>query len=203
MAAMERLAAKLPQGIGFEWSGQSYEERVSGSQATTLYALSILIVFLSLAALYESWSIPFSVILAVPLGIIGAVGGVMLRDMPNDIYFRVGLIAIIGLSSKNAILIVEVAKDLYRDGMGLIEATLEAARLRLRPIIMTSLAFGMGVIPLAFASGASSGAQNAIGTGVLGGITTATVLAVFFVPIFFVAISKISGKRKAPETPAV
>jgi len=196
MAAMERIAAKLPQGIGFEWSGQSYEERVSGSQATTLYALSILIVFLSLAALYESWSIPFSVILAVPLGIIGAVGGVMLRDMPNDIYFRVGLIAIIGLSSKNAILIVEVAKDLYRDGMGLIEATLEAARLRLRPIIMTSLAFGMGVIPLAFASGASSGAQNAIGTGVLGGITTATVLAIFFVPIFFVVISKFSGKPK-------
>ncbi len=201
MASMERIAAKLPQGIGFEWSGQSYEERVSGSQATTLYALSILIVFLSLAALYESWSIPFSVILAVPLGIIGAVGGVMLRDMPNDIYFRVGLIAIIGLSSKNAILIVEVAKDLYRDGMGLIEATLEAARLRLRPIIMTSLAFGMGVIPLAFASGASSGAQNAIGTGVLGGITTATVLAVFFVPIFFVVIAKISGRRKDPEAP--
>jgi len=194
MAAMESLVSQLPAGMGYEWSGQSYEEKVSGSQALALYALSILIVFLSLAALYESWSIPLSVILAVPLGILGAVAGVTLRDMPNDIYFRVGLIAIIGLSSKNAILIVEVAKDLYRDGMGLLEATVEASRLRLRPIIMTSLAFGIGVIPLAFSSGASSGAQNAIGTGVLGGITTATVLAVFFVPLFFVIVGKFTKR---------
>jgi multidrug efflux pump len=197
MQAMEAIAAKLPKGVGFEWSGQSYEEKVSGSQAGALYALSILIVFLALAALYESWSIPFSVILSVPLGILGAVAGVLIRDMPNDIYFRVGLITIIGLTAKNAILIVEVAKDLYHEGMGLIEATLEASRLRLRPIIMTSLAFGMGVVPLAFATGAGSGAQNAIGTGVLGGITTATVLAIFFVPVFFVTIV---GKKKPAVT---
>ncbi|GAA5116949.1 multidrug efflux RND transporter permease subunit [Luteolibacter yonseiensis] len=199
MKAMEELVKKLPPGLGYEWSGQSYEERVSGSQAPVLYGLSILIVFLALAALYESWSIPLSVVLAVPLGILGAVAGVILRDMPNDIYFRVGLIAIIGLSSKNAILIVEVAKDLYRDGMGLVDAAVEASRLRLRPIIMTSLAFGIGVVPLAFASGASSGAQNAIGTGVLGGITTATVLAIFFVPVFFVVIGKVSKKPKPLE----
>jgi multidrug efflux pump len=199
MNAIEQLTAKLPKGIGYDWSGQSYEEKISGSQASVLYALSILIVFLSLAALYESWSVPFSVILAVPLGILGAVAGVMIRDMPNDIYFRVGLIAIIGLSAKNAILIVEVAKDLYQEGLTLIDATVEACRLRLRPIIMTSLAFGMGVVPLAFASGASSGAQNAIGTGVLGGITTATVLAIFFVPVFFVAIMKMAGRKKTPE----
>ncbi|MCW1883403.1 multidrug efflux RND transporter permease subunit [Luteolibacter flavescens] len=199
MAAMEALVDKLPEGIGYEWSGQSYEEKMSGSQAIVLYALSILIVFLSLAALYESWSIPLSVILAVPLGILGAVAGVALRDMPNDIYFRVGLIAIIGLSAKNAILIVEVAKDLYAEGKSLFDATVEASRLRLRPIIMTSLAFGIGVIPLAFASGASSGAQNAIGTGVLGGITTATVLAVFFVPLFFVIIGRFSKKPEKME----
>lgn len=185
MQSLEGIAASLPQGIGFEWTGQSYEEQQAGSQATLLFALSILIVFLVLAALYESWSIPFAVILVVPLGLIGALLAVFLRGMPNDIYFKVGLITTIGLSAKNAILIVEVAKDLYRDGMGVLEATVTAAKLRLRPILMTSLAFGAGVIPLAFARGAGAGAQQAVGTGVLGGIITATVLAIFLVPLFF------------------
>jgi len=200
MQVMEALAGKLPAGIGFDWSGQSFEERLSGEQAPALFALSVLIVFLALAALYESWSIPLAVILVVPLGMIGAVLGVTLRGMPNDIYFKVGLIATIGLSAKNAILIVEVAKDLYSEGMTLVDATLEAARLRLRPIVMTSLAFGVGVLPLAFASGAASGAQNAIGTGVLGGVISATVLAVFMVPLFFVLVGRVFnvGKRRRP-----
>ncbi|MGE8626012.1 multidrug efflux RND transporter permease subunit [Achromobacter denitrificans] len=201
MRAMETLAADLPRGIGFDWSGQSYEERLSGSQAPVLFALSVLVVFLALAALYESWSIPLAVILVVPLGVIGALLGVSLRGMPNDIYFKVGLIATIGLSAKNAILIVEVAKDLVRDGQGLVSATLEAARLRLRPIIMTSLAFGVGVLPLALATGAASGAQAAIGTGVLGGIITATVLAVFLVPLFFLIVGRVLGMRARPARP--
>lgn len=188
MGEIERIASSLKNGVGFDWSGQSYEERISGSQAPILFGLSILVVFLALAALYESWLIPFSVILVVPLGIFGALLGVTLRDMPNDIYFKVGLIATIGLSAKNAILIVEFAKDKYEEGMSILEATLEAARLRLRPIVMTSLAFGVGVLPLAIATGAASGAQSAIGTGVLGGIITATVLAIFFVPLFFATI---------------
>ena len=193
MQTMERIASSLPPGIGFEWTGQSYEEQQAGSQASLLFGLSILIVFLVLAALYESWSIPFAVILVVPLGLIGALLAVFLRDMPNDIYFKVGLITTIGLSAKNAILIVEVAKELYRDGMGVMEATVTAAKLRLRPILMTSLAFGAGVIPLAFARGAGAGAQQAVGTGVLGGIITATVLAIFLVPLFF---RLTAGKRK-------
>ena len=198
MRAMEELAAELPRGIGFDWSGQSYEERLSGNQAAALFALSVLIVFLALAALYESWTIPLAVILVVPLGVIGAVLGVTLRGMPNDIYFKVGLIATIGLSAKNAILIVEVAKDLVRDGQGLVSATLEAARLRLRPIVMTSLAFGVGVLPLALATGAASGAQAAIGTGVLGGIISATVLAIFLVPLFFLIVGRLFGGRARP-----
>ena len=201
MRAMETLAADLPRGIGFDWSGQSYEERLSGSQAPVLFALSVLVVFLALAALYESWSIPLAVILVVPLGVIGALLGVSLRGMPNDIYFKVGLIATIGLSAKNAILIVEVAKDLVRDGQGLVSATLEAARLRLRPIVMTSLAFGVGVLPLALATGAASGAQAAIGTGVLGGIVTATVLAIFLVPLFFLIVGRVLGMRVRPARP--
>ena len=201
MRAMETLAADLPRGIGFDWSGQSYEERLSGSQAPVLFALSVLVVFLALAALYESWSIPLAVILVVPLGVIGALLGVSLRGMPNDIYFKVGLIATIGLSAKNAILIVEVAKDLVRDGQGLVSATLEAARLRLRPIVMTSLAFGVGVLPLALATGAASGAQAAIGTGVLGGIITATVLAIFLVPLFFLIVGRVLGMRARPARP--
>ena len=201
MRAMEALAAELPRGIGFDWSGQSYEERLSGNQAPVLFALSVLIVFLALAALYESWSIPLAVILVVPLGVIGALLGVTVRGMPNDIYFKVGLIATIGLSAKNAILIVEVAKDLVRDGQGILSATLEAARLRLRPIVMTSLAFGVGVLPLALANGAASGAQAAIGTGVLGGIITATVLAVFLVPLFFLIVGRMVGMRARPARP--
>lgn len=201
MKAMEELAAQLPAGIGFEWTGQSNEEKLAGSQATLLFALSILIVFLVLAALYESWSIPLSIILVVPLGLLGALLAIYLRDMPNDIYFKVGLITTIGLSAKNAILIVEVAKELYHQGHSIIDATLEASKLRLRPIIMTSLAFGVGVIPLAFAKGAGAGAQKAIGTGVLGGIITATVLAIFLVPLFFALIAHWSSRNKTTAEP--
>jgi multidrug efflux pump len=191
MAEMEALFAKLPPGFGYEWSGQSYEERVSGAQAPALYALSILVVFLVLAALYESWSIPLAVILVVPLGVLGAVLGVTLRGMPDDVYFKVGLIAVVGLSAKNAILIIEFAKDLQAQGKGLIESVLEAVHLRFRPILMTSLAFILGVMPLALASGAGSASQRAIGTGVMGGMITATVLAVFFVPVFFVVVRRL------------
>ncbi len=188
IAEMERLAQELPEGFGYEWTGQSLEEIQAGSQATFVFALSILFVFLLLAALYESWTIPFSVMLVVPLGIIGAVLFVMFRDLSNDIYFKVGLIAVIGLSAKNAILIIEFAKDLYAEGRSLTEAAVEAAHLRFRPILMTSLAFSLGVLPLAIASGPSAASQNAIGTGVLGGMISATVLAIFFVPIFFVVV---------------
>ncbi len=191
MAEMESYVAKLPPGFGFEWTGQSLEEKTSGNQAPALYALSLIAVFLVLAALYESTSIPLAVMLVVPLGILGALLGVTLRAMPNDVYFKVGMIAVVGLSAKNAILIIEFAKDLQAQGKGLIEATLEAVHLRFRPIIMTSLAFILGVLPLAIASGAGSASQRAIGTGVMGGMITATVLAVFLVPIFFVVVRKI------------
>ncbi|HJV75064.1 MAG TPA: efflux RND transporter permease subunit [Noviherbaspirillum sp.] len=190
MEEMEQLVAKLPQGIGLEWTGQSLEEKTSGAQAPALFALSLLAVFLVLAALYESTTIPISVLLVVPLGILGALLFATMRGLPNDVYFKVGLIAIIGLSAKNAILIVEFAKDLQAQGKGLIEATLEAVHLRFRPIIMTSLAFILGVLPLVIASGAGSASQRAIGTGVMGGMITATVLAVFLVPVFFVVIRK-------------
>jgi multidrug efflux pump len=198
---MQRLAAQLPPGFGYEWTGQSLQEIQSGSQAPLLLALSCILVFLCLAALYESWSIPISVIMVVPLGIIGSVLAVTLRDMPNDVYFKVGLIAIIGLSAKNAILIIEFAKDLRAEGKGLIEATIEASHLRFRPIIMTSLAFALGVLPLAIATGASAGSQRAIGTGVLGGMISATVLAVFFVPVFFVVVSRLFGGGKKADGP--
>lgn len=188
MSAIESLIARLPDGIGFSWSGLSYEERLAGAQAPALFALSVLVVFLALAALYESWSIPFSVILVVPLGVLGAVLATTLRGLPNDIYFQIGLLTTMGLSAKNAILIVEFAKSLQEQGMGLAEAAMTAARQRLRPIIMTSLAFGFGVLPLALGSGAGSGSQNAIGTGVLGGMLAATLLGIFFVPLFFVLI---------------
>ncbi|MFJ5488680.1 efflux RND transporter permease subunit, partial [Hansschlegelia beijingensis] len=194
---MERLAGQLPQGFGFEWAGQSLQEIQSGTQAPFLLALSILFVFLLLAALYESWKIPLSVMLVVPLGVIGSVLAVMARDMPNDIYFKVGLIAIIGLSAKNAILIVEFAKDLQAEGKSVKDAAIEAAFLRFRPIIMTSLAFMLGVTPLAIATGASAGSQNAIGTGVLGGMATATVLAVIFVPVFYVVVLRPFARRRA------
>ncbi|MBW8464925.1 efflux RND transporter permease subunit, partial [Acidovorax sp.] len=183
-----------------EWTGQSLQEKTSGSQAPALYALSLLAVFLVLAALYESWSIPAAVILVVPLGVLGALLGVTLRGMPDDVYFKVGLIAVVGLSAKNAILIIEFAKDLQAQGKGLIEATLEAVHLRFRPIIMTSFAFILGVLPLAIAAGAGSASQRAIGTGVLGGMVTGTVLAVFFVPVFFVVVrSLFKGSARQAE----
>ena len=190
LAAMEEVAGKLPPGIGFEWSGNSYEERLSGTQAPFLFAVSLIVVFLCLAALYESWSIPFAVMLVVPLGIFGAVMAVYLRGLPNDVYFKVGLIAIIGLSAKNAILIIEFARELQEQGQDLIEATLEACRLRFRPILMTSIAFMFGVLPLAVSTGAGANSRHAIGTGVIGGMLAATVLAVFLVPVFFVVVRR-------------
>ena len=191
MALMESLAEKLPNGIGHDWTGMSYQERLSGNQAPALYAISLIVVFLCLAALYESWSIPFSVMLVVPLGVVGALLAASLRGMNNDVYFQVGLLTTIGLSAKNAILIVEFAKALMdKEGKGLIEATLEASRMRLRPILMTSLAFILGVMPLVISHGAGSGAQNAVGTGVMGGMLTATLLAIFFVPVFFVVVRR-------------
>ncbi|HDS9164624.1 TPA: efflux RND transporter permease subunit [Klebsiella aerogenes] len=191
MALMEQLASKLPAGIGYDWTGLSYQERLSGNQAPALYAISLIVVFLCLAALYESWSIPFSVMLVVPLGVIGALLAASVRGLNNDVYFQVGLLTTIGLSAKNAILIVEFAKDLMdKEGKGIIEATLEASRMRLRPILMTSLAFILGVMPLVISHGAGSGAQNAVGTGVMGGMLTATLLAIFFVPVFFVVVRR-------------
>ena len=196
MAAVEDIAAKLPPGIGYEWTGVSFEERRTGAQAPALYAISLLVVFLSLAALYESWSVPFAVMLVVPLGVIGALLAATGRGMSNDVYFQVGLLTTVGLSAKNAILIVEFAQAQLDHGLGLFEATLSAVRMRLRPILMTSLAFGLGVLPLAIATGAGSGSQNAIGTGVLGGMISATVLGIFFVPVFFVVIRLVfKGKR--------
>jgi multidrug efflux pump len=203
MDIMEQLAHKLPAGIGFEWSGISYEERLSGSQAPLLFAVSLTVVFLCLAALFESWSIPLAVMLVVPLGVFGAVLAVTFRGLPNDVYFKVGLIAIIGLSSKNAILIIEFARKLQDEGMGLAEATLEACRLRLRPILMTSIAFMAGVLPLAISTGAGAESRHAIGTGVIGGMLAATLLAIFLVPIFFIVIRRIfpGHARTHKETP--
>ena len=196
MNLMEELAAKLPSGIGYDWTGMSYQERLSGNQAPSLYAISLIVVFLCLAALYESWSIPFSVMLVVPLGVIGALLATSLRGLENDVYFQVGLLTTIGLSAKNAILIVEFAKDLMdKEGKGLIEATLSAVRMRLRPILMTSLAFILGVLPLVISNGAGSGAQNAVGTGVMGGMVAATVLAIFFIPMFFVVVRRRFSKK--------
>ncbi|KFD17703.1 MULTISPECIES: efflux RND transporter permease subunit [Tatumella] len=195
MALMEQLASKLPAGIGYQWTGMSYQEQMSGNQAPALYAISLIVVFLCLAALYESWSIPFAVMLVVPLGIVGALLLTTLRGLSNDVYFVVGLLTTIGLSAKNAILIVEFAKDLMdKEGKGLMEATLEAVRMRLRPILMTSLAFILGVLPLAISTGAGSGSQNAVGTGVIGGMVTATCLAIFLVPVFFVVVRRRFGK---------
>jgi multidrug efflux pump len=188
MAEMERLASQLPAGFGYEWTGQSREEKLAGSQAIIVYAFSILAVFLCLAALYESWTIPLAVILVVPLGVLGVLLATLLRGYANDVYFQVGLVTIIGLSAKNAILIIEFAKDLQAQGKSAMEAALAAAHLRFRPIVMTSMAFTLGVLPLALATGAGSASQRAIGTGVIGGMLTGTALAVFFVPIFFVLV---------------
>jgi multidrug efflux pump len=190
MEAMEKIAAKLPSGFGFEWSGTSREERLSGNQAPLLFGLSVIAVFLCLAALYESWSIPLAVILVVPIGILGALLAVTLRGLPNDVYFKVGLIVIIGLSAKNAILIIQFARDLQDRGHDLVEATLEACRLRFRPILMTSIAFMFGVLPLAISTGAGANSRHALGTGVMGGMIAATVLAVFLIPVFFVVVRR-------------
>ncbi len=191
MAEMEKLVKQLPPGVGYEWTGLSLQEAQSGAQAPALYALSIFVVFLLLAALYESWSIPISIVMVIPLGVLGALLAMKLRGLNNDIYFQVGLLTIIGLSSKNAILIVEFAKTLHEEGRSLIDATLEAVRIRLRPIIMTSLAFTFGILPLTISNGAGAGAQHAIGTGLIGGILSATLLAIFFIPLFFVLVQKI------------
>ncbi len=202
MAEMERLAAQLPAGIGIDWTGLSYEERASGSQAMALYAISLIVVFLCLAALYESWAIPVSVMLVVPLGVFGAVVATMLRGMSNDVYFQVGLLTTIGLSAKNAILIVEFAKEHFEAGEGLLESAMHAAKERLRPILMTSLAFVLGVVPLAIATGAGAGGRTAIGTGIIGGVVAGTVLAVFFVPIFFVLVLKLFRTKRRSEARA-
>jgi multidrug efflux pump len=200
MEAMEEIGANLPPGYGYEWSGTSFEERLAGAQAPALFALSLFVVFLALAALYESWAVPFAVILVVPLGVLGAVLAVHLRGLPNDVFFKVGLIAIIGLSSKNAILIIEFARKLHEEGMELTAATLEACRLRLRPILMTSFAFMLGVLPLAISTGAGAASRNAVGTGVIGGMVAATVLAIFLVPVFFVVVRKRFPARPRERT---
>ncbi len=191
MTAMEQMVGQLPEGIGFEWTGMSLEEKKSGAQAPMLYALSILVVFLCLAALYESWSIPFAVLLVVPLGVLGAVLFTWFRDFANDIYLQVGLLTVVGLSAKNAILIIEFAKEHQEAGNSLRDAVMLAARQRLRPIIMTSLAFGLGVLPLFLATGPGAGSQNAIGTSVVGGVVTATLLGIFFIPMFYVWVRTI------------
>jgi hydrophobe/amphiphile efflux-1 (HAE1) family protein len=199
MQAMEEIVAKLPQGIGYEWSSLSYQERMAGTQAPLLYAFSILVIFLCLAALYESWPIPISILLVLPLGVVGGVIASSMRGLHNDVYFQIGLLTTLGLTTKNAILIVQFAKTGMEKGMGLIDATLEGVKLRFRPIVMTSLAFGFGVLPLALTTGAGAGAQNAIGTGVLGGMVTATFLVVVFAPLFYVLIEKVFGKRRKRE----
>ncbi|EQM66254.1 MULTISPECIES: efflux RND transporter permease subunit [Pseudomonas] len=199
MAAVEEIIKQLPAGVGYSWTGLSYEERLSGAQAPALYALSLLVVFLCLAALYESWSIPFSVMLVVPLGILGALLFTSMRGLSNDVFFQVGLLTTIGLSAKNAILIVEFAKELHEQGMSLFDAAIEACRMRLRPIIMTSLAFILGVVPMAISSGAGSGSQHAIGTGVIGGMLTATVLAIFWVPLFYVLVCSLFKDKRSKD----
>jgi multidrug efflux pump len=197
LSAMEAAVKKLPAGIGYEWTGLSYEEVRSGSQAPALYAISLTVVFLCLAALYESWSIPVAVMLVVPLGIIGTITATLLRGLANDVFFQVGLLTTVGLSAKNAILIVEFAKENMERGMGVLEATVSAARQRLRPILMTSMAFVLGVLPLAIATGAGAGGRVAIGTGVIGGMLTATILAVFLVPVFFISVRSVfPGRRR-------
>jgi multidrug efflux pump len=189
MSAIEKLAAQIP-GVGVAWSGQSYEERLSAGQAPLLYAISLLVVFLCLAALYESWSVPLAVILVVPLGLVGAVFAVTLRGLQNDVYLQIGLLTTMGLAAKNAILMVEFAERAERQGKRVIEAALEAARIRLRPILMTSFAFIFGVMPLAISTGAGANSRIAIGTSVIGGMLTATILAIFYIPLFFVLVRR-------------
>ncbi len=200
MQAMEEITLKLPRGIGFDWTGVSYQERMAKSQAPALYAFSMIVIFLCLAALYESWTVPISIMLALPLGVIGGVLATSLRGFPNDVYFQIGLLTVLGLTTKNAILIVQFAMGKLQGGMGLVEATLEGAKLRFRPIIMTSMAFGFGVLPLVIATGAGAGAQTAIGTGVLGGMVAATFLATLFIPLFYVVVVRLFGKKKGART---
>jgi HAE1 family hydrophobic/amphiphilic exporter-1 len=199
MQAMADFASKLPTEFGFDWTGLSYQEREAGTQTLPLYAFSVLMIFLCLAALYESWPIPIAILLVLPLGVIGSTIASSLRGMPNDVYFQIGLLTTLGLATKNAILIVQFAKTRLEQGAGLVEATLEGTKLRFRPIMMTSLAFGFGVLPLALASGAGAGAQNAIGTGVVGGMITGTVLVVLFAPLFYVLIQKAFGQRRVAD----
>ncbi len=205
MDLIGQMVAKLPAGIGYEWTGASFQEMQAGTQAPALYAISLLVVFLSLAALYESWTVPFSVMLAVPIGVLGALLAAYSRGMENDVYFQVGLLTTIGLSAKNAILIVEFAKRRYDRGRDLVESTIKACRQRLRPILMTSLAFMLGVLPLAQSTGAGSNSRHAIGTGVLGGMLSATALAIFFIPLFFVVVIRLFTRHrdKQQAAPAV
>jgi HAE1 family hydrophobic/amphiphilic exporter-1 len=196
MQAMEEIVTKLPKGIGFDWTGLSYQERMASSQAPLLYGFSLIVIFLCLAALYESWTIPISILLVLPLGVIGGILASSIRGLPNDVYFQIGLLTTLGLTTKNAILIVQYAMNKLQEGMGLIEATLEGAKLRFRPIVMTSLAFGFGVLPLVLTTGAGAGAQNAIGTSVLGGMVTGTFLAVFFIPLFYFAIYRLMERKR-------
>ncbi len=201
MQAMEEIVAKLPQGIGFDWTGLSYQERMSSSQGPLLYGFSVIVIFLCLAALYESWSIPISIMLVLPLGVFGAALATWGRGMHNDVYFQIGFLTTLGLTTKNAILVVQFAKERMAHGAGLVEATLEAAKLRFRPIMMTSLAFFFGVLPLAIATGAGAGAMKAIGTAVAGGMLTATLIAIFFIPLFFLLVSRIFGRRQPGSVP--
>ena len=201
MAEMEKMAAQLPEGIGYEWTGLSYEEKNAGAQAPALYAISLLVVFLSVAALYESWTIPFVNLLMIPLGLVGAVTAVTLRVLPNDVYLQIGLLTTVGLSTKNAILIIQFIKEQMSQGHELVEATLSAVRIRLRPVIMTSLAFFFGTLPLALTTGAGAAAQNAIGTAVTGGLLSATFIDLIFIPFFFVLISRMFAKKQV-KTPA-
>lgn len=202
MDALQAVADEvlLPKGYTLDWSGVSFQERKAGGQSLLVFAFALLMVFLVLAALYESWSIPFAVILAIPLGILGALLAIWLRDLTNDIYFQIGLVTLIGLAAKNAILIVEFANQRYRAGQPLIDAALEAAKLRFRPIIMTSMAFILGVFPLVIASGAGAASRHSIGTGVFGGMLAATFLAIFFVPIFFVIVNRIAHRVRLRNT---
>jgi len=199
MAEMEKMAAQLPPGIGYEWTGLSYEEKQAGKQAPALYAISLLVVFLSVAALYESWTIPFVNLLMLPLGLVGAVTAVKLRMLPNDVYLQIGLLTTIGLSTKNAILIIQFIKDQMHHGHDLVDATLEAVKIRLRPVIMTSLAFFFGTLPLALTKGAGAAAQNAIGTAVTGGLLSATFIDLIFIPFFFVLVSRVFGKKSTAQ----
>jgi HAE1 family hydrophobic/amphiphilic exporter-1 len=199
MKAMEEIVGKLPQGFGYDWTGLSYQERQSASQSGPLYAFSVFVIFLCLAALYESWPIPIAILLVLPLGVIGGVIASSMRGLSNDVYFQIGLLTTLGLATKNAILIVQFAKAGVEEGMGLIEAAVEGTRLRFRPIMMTSLAFGFGVLPLAMATGAGAGAMVAIGTSVLGGMVTGTLLVILFAPLFYVLIEKTIGKKKTDK----